>query len=93
MALFNPPLYKPSNKKCPNCGHPHGWNCYWHSGLWAGRMALLQVSVCLDSRLPTGGRLLGTGNRCSTRLVCNTGAYGPLVASTDNQSIYAFRYS
>ncbi len=20
MALFNPPLYKPGNKKCPNCG-------------------------------------------------------------------------
>jgi uncharacterized protein (DUF983 family) len=22
MALFDPPLYKPGNKKCPNCGSP-----------------------------------------------------------------------
>jgi len=22
MALFDPPLYRPGNKKCPNCGSP-----------------------------------------------------------------------
>ena len=29
MALFNPPLPRFGNKKCPNCGHPVGWKRDW----------------------------------------------------------------
>ena len=29
MGLFDPPLYKPGNMKCPNCGHPEGWRRFW----------------------------------------------------------------
>jgi hypothetical protein len=39
MAWFDPPLYKPGNKRCPNCGHPLGWNRWWGSSIvrfWAG---------------------------------------------------------
>lgn len=25
MAWFDPPLYKPGNRKCPKCGQPHAW--------------------------------------------------------------------
>jgi hypothetical protein len=29
---FDPPLYKPGNKRCPNCGQHQGWNRAW--GPW-----------------------------------------------------------
>ena len=29
MALFDPPLYKHGNKKCPNCGEPVPWTRVW----------------------------------------------------------------
>jgi hypothetical protein len=31
MALFNPPLIKPGNKKCPNCGQSQ-WEHLWWTG-------------------------------------------------------------
>lgn len=28
MAWFDPPLYKPRNKKCPNCGKGQWWHLF-----------------------------------------------------------------
>jgi hypothetical protein len=33
MAWFNPPLYKPGNKKCPNCGQRVSWTLFWFGDL------------------------------------------------------------
>jgi len=51
MAWFNPPLHKPGHKKCPSCGHPQGWNCFWHSGLRAEwRCSKCQSALTEDYR-------------------------------------------
>jgi hypothetical protein len=45
MAWFDPPLYKPGNHKCPNCGQPQGWNCYFQSRRW-GPLGSWHCSKC-----------------------------------------------
>lgn len=48
MAWFDPPLYKPGNRKCPKCGQPQGW------GLFQSRLAQVcprcQSALTLDFR-------------------------------------------
>ena len=49
MALFDPPLYKPGNMKCPNCGHPEGWRYFWGRGRvfrWLGLWREWRCSKC-----------------------------------------------
>ena len=51
MAWFEPPLYRPGNKKRPSCGHPQGWNGFWHSGLWEEwRCSKCQSALTQDYR-------------------------------------------
>lgn len=36
MASFSPPIYKPGNKKCPNCGDTGNWERLPLQTLWSG---------------------------------------------------------
>ena len=57
MAWFDPPLYKPGNHKCPNCGHPQGWNCYFQSRRW-GPLGSWRCSKCQSALRLDGWRYL-----------------------------------
>ena len=53
MALFDPPLYKPGNKKCPDCGHPQGWHGFWRGEREEWRCSNCQSVLIYDSRRRT----------------------------------------
>jgi hypothetical protein len=54
MALFNPPLYKRGNKKCPNCGQTASWVRLWLRGNWYE----WSCPVCRSVLRKDGGRVM-----------------------------------
>jgi len=57
MAWFDPPLHKPGNRRCPNCGNPVWWAsvCWW----WNGSSAYLCSRWGVELRVAIGRSVLG----------------------------------
>jgi uncharacterized protein (DUF983 family) len=57
MAWFDPPLYKPGNKRCPSCGNPVWWASLW--SLWNGSSTYLCSRCGADLKVAVGRSILG----------------------------------
>ena len=57
MALFDAPLHKPGNRRCPNCGNPVWWASM--SWWWNGSSTYLCSRCGADLRVAIGRSVLG----------------------------------
>jgi hypothetical protein len=50
MAWYESALTKPGDKKCPHCGRPQGWDCFWRGVLPWWRCSTCRSALTVDGR-------------------------------------------